>query len=108
MEKIKQETCKERIVGELADRLKEIKKKELTDENILAITKRDVYTIELSWGGPQDYFEVWVQRYPSGNAPEIERIFYHFLDWFDGTEIELQGEQFSIVKDWIEELGLIQ
>jgi hypothetical protein len=45
---------------------------------------------------------------PSGNAPEIERIFYHFLDWFDGAERELQGEEFTIVKNWIELLGILE
>jgi hypothetical protein len=87
-------TCEQRIDENLKDRLAEIKKGQLTGENLLAVTKKEVWTIELSWGGPQDYFEVWVDRMPSGNAPEIESISYHFLDWFDGAVRELEGEDF--------------
>jgi len=101
-------TCEQRIDDNLENRLEEIKKGQLTEENLLAITKKEIWTIELSWGGPQEYFEVWVDRMPSGNAPKIESITYHFLDWFDGAERKLQGEEFETVKNWIETLGLIE
>lgn len=44
--------------------------------------------IELSWGGPQDYFIL----YPNEGT-------YHYLDWFDGAVKELDPDQHSLIYD---------
>ncbi len=97
---IKEETCKERIDKELKGRLKDIKealnndeKREEYEENLLALSKRITYRVELSYGGPQDYFTIEVNP----ETKEIEGIIYHFLDWFDGAERVLEGEEFEAV-----------
>lgn len=72
----KHKTCEERVDDGLKSRLEEIKEavkdpdNEEKEVNILAVTRKDVYTIELSCGGPQDYFEI--ERDPE--TKEIESI----------------------------------
>ncbi len=57
-----------------------------------------VHRIEISWGGPQDYFEVWTDA----EAPcNINRITYHFLDWLDGAQLELKGRDFEDAEEWL-------
>ncbi len=104
----KENACKNRIQDELKGRLEEIKEastnekaREEFDENILAFSKRNiVYRIELSYGGPQDYIDIYVDP----EEYEIERIIYYFLDWYDGTHLELEGEEFKLVKNYFSEL----
>lgn len=93
-------TCKERIANELKDRIKEIKralksdkKRQEWDDQILAVTKTITYKVELSWGGPADFFIVEVD--PEGHHPIIS-ITYHFQDWFDGAFRDLTGEDFEL------------
>jgi hypothetical protein len=95
------QTCGKRIGKELQGRLQEIRealtdedKAREFDERILAIDKKVVYRIELSWGGPGDYFEIEVDP----KEHQIVDITYHFLDWFDGSEVTLQGEDFNLVE----------
>jgi len=47
--------------------------------------------LELSWGGPQDYFLFF----------EDGTIEYHFLDWFDGAKRELDpdSEEYKIMRE---------
>lgn len=54
--------------------------------------------LELSWGGPQDYFLYF---------PKLDRIEYHYLDWYDGASLVLDedGEAFKIMKEIFELLG---
>ena len=54
--------------------------------------------LELSWGGPQDYFLYF---------PKLERIEYHYLDWYDGASLVLDedGEAFKIMKEIFKLLG---
>jgi len=82
-------TCEERIDGELKDRIEDIKEivesedpVEAINEYALALSKTVNYKLELSWGGPQDYF---IFEYDL-DSKELVGITYHFLDWFDGAE----------------------
>ena len=52
--------------------------------------------LELSCGGPQDYFLYF---------PKLERIEYHYLDWFDGASLVLDGEDFEIMSEYFKLLG---
>jgi hypothetical protein len=51
--------------------------------------------LELSCGGPQDYFLFF----------EDSTVEYRFLDWFDGAERTLQGENLRVmteVRDYLD------
>jgi len=52
--------------------------------------------LELSWGGPQDYFLFF----------EDETIEYHFLDWFDGAKRELEGQDYKVMAEVKDSLGV--
>ena len=69
-------------------------------ERVLRITKSIVYRIELSSGGPEDYFEIAVD-------PETKEVLggkYHYLNWFDGAhwfdgaQRNLSNEELNKVK----------
>ena len=93
-------SCEERINDELQDRLEEFENNELNQDDfgieILGVSKREVYRVEFSWGGPQDYFDIEVS---DGDIVDIE---YHFLDWFDGAKRTLEGHDFHKAKRWFE------
>ena len=52
--------------------------------------------LELSCGGPQDYFLYF---------PKLDRIEYHYLDWFDGASLVLDGEDFKVMSEIFKLLG---
>ncbi len=52
--------------------------------------------LELSYGGPQDYFLYF---------PILERIEYHYLDWFDGASLVLDSMQYNIMLKIFKLLG---
>ena len=52
--------------------------------------------LELSCGGPQDYF----LYFPSDGLIE-----YHYLDWFDGASLVLDGEAFEVMSEIFKLLG---
>lgn len=52
--------------------------------------------LELSYGGPQDYFLFF----------EDETIEYHYLDWYDGASTELSGDDYEVMKQIAEMLGV--
>ena len=54
-----------------------------------------MYRVELSYGGPQDYFDVFVS-----DDGDIERIEYRFLDWFDGATRVVEGDDFDALADF--------
>jgi len=110
-------SCKERIHAHLQDRIKDVEQALKAEENEYGKIVIDgeeyedlfdwinqyalVYSddphyrakrLELSWGGPQDYFLFF----------EDGTIEYHFLDWFDGAKIELQGKQYEIMRELFE------
>ena len=110
-------SCEERIEANMEERIEFIDKamkwesawnqsgnwqraetaRERLDNLPLAIDKRTIFKIELSTGGPADWFEV--QLDDEGYLVTIE---YHFADWFDHAERELSGEEFDIVSRYIE------
>lgn len=108
----KQPTCEERIQERLQNRLVGYRKltelvktgkwKEANEymwdlkNDILATSKTTVYKVELSWGGPAAWFEVW-----SDGPSSIERIVFHFSDWFDHAERELQDEEFEAAETFL-------
>jgi hypothetical protein len=61
----------------------------------------DGCTLELSWGGPQDYF-----TFARNKDGEIARVFYSFLDWGDGATVELAGEYYETMEELAEVCGL--
>jgi len=90
--------CEERIDEELKERIKEfeqgLKEKDFIEwinNNALAYCDDPEYRgkrLELSWGGPQDYFVF----HDDGT------ISYHFLDWFDGAKRYLYGRDLEIME----------
>jgi len=100
MDKLK---CVDKIDDMLKDRVKDIKailkKEDPIDElnsYALALTKLDVYILELSWGGPADKFKF----YYNPETRELENIVYIYQEWFDGAEKYITDkEQFEILED---------
>ncbi|MHA2428652.1 MAG: hypothetical protein ACXADB_11575 [Candidatus Hermodarchaeia archaeon] len=104
----KQPTCAERINDQLKGRLEDMEPEcgvcvdEWCDEHInqnsvLWLNRQTVYRIQLSTGGPGDDFFVTID-----DGGEITRIEYQFLDWYDGARVEVTGDDFELVKKWIE------
>jgi len=44
------------------------------------------WRLQLSYGGPSDEFRVFT--YPDDET-KIHKVFYHYMDWFDGAKIEV-------------------
>lgn len=65
------------------------------DEYPLAISPVRSVKVELSYGGPQDYLLCFIDE--DGG---IERIEYHFLDWFDGASVDLTGRDFEVASEF--------
>ena len=63
---------------------------------VLNLSKTVNYKLELSWGGPQDYF---VFEYDP-KSQQLVGITYHYLDWFDGAkrDIPLESKKWQIPK----------
>lgn len=55
------------------------------DELPIGISVSKVVKIQLSWGGPADYIEIYVSGYPDQEA--IDKVVYHYQDWFDGASM---------------------
>jgi len=106
-------TCEERIEEELKSRMEDIKAIveaedpiEELDNRALALSKTEVYKLEFSWGGPQDYFEFEYDP----RAKRLLEIRYHFLDWFDGAErvIREGTEEFKLLEELFHQTILIE
>jgi len=98
-------TCEQRIDKNLKSRLQDFKealkqarKDKIIEDFInwissyaLAYSDDSYYRakrLELSYGGPQDYFLFF----------EDGSIEYHFLDWFDGAQRTLEGEDYETMQ----------
>jgi len=57
-----------------------------------------VVRADISAGGPQDFWRLYLD--PDG---EIDKVSYHYFDWFDGAERWLRGSQLETVKEWFGE-----
>lgn len=64
-------------------------------ESILDVEKKTFYRVLLSCGGPQDWFDVYV------DDRQIQYIEYHFSDWFDHADRNLTGAEFDDVEKWL-------
>jgi len=56
------------------------------------------FRYQLSWGGPSDEFRFYVN--PGFTCHRIE---YWFLDWFDGAEVILEGEDYELLEEIFED-----
>lgn len=61
----------------------------------LGITTQTVHRIDLSMGGPADWLEVFAD-----SDGDITRVVYHFADWFDHAEVELQGHDLRVAEEF--------
>lgn len=52
----------------------------------LEISTKIMIKILLSYGGPSDWLEVIVDKDPGYPYPEIDRVTYHYADWYDHAE----------------------
>lgn len=64
------------------------------DDDIKYRAKR----LELSYGGPQDYFLFF----------EDGTIEYHYLDWYDGASTDLSGDDYEVMQQIATELGIYE
>jgi len=116
----RQKTCEERIAAQLAGRLEDFaayvavgqdggtkKQRDAIDiegkgevaresalegwsEYPLGVQVKKLLRVDLSTGGPADWFEVTLD---DGGQPE--HITYVFQDWFDGARHSLSGDEFD-------------
>lgn len=98
MAKEDDKSCEARIDSELESRLEDFRKALESEEDfidwlngyVLAYEDDPEYRgkrLELSWGGPQDYFVF----------KENGDIVYYFLDWFDEAHRELYGDDLELM-----------
>ena len=79
---------------------------EIVRDYPLGVSRRTVFRVDLSTGGPADWLEVVCSgntpAYESGGEPyEVERIAYHFADWFDHAERQLDGAEFDAAERFV-------
>ena len=99
----RQPTCEERITEQLAGRLADFNAYRVDDtrdegndelppinEYGLEVAEAKVYDVLLSYGGPEDHFQVTVDK-----DGDISRIVYIFKDWGDRAERVLHGPEFD-------------
>ncbi len=119
-----QPTCKDRINQKLRERIAEFEEA-LKAEEQMQEEERETFKIDgneyegfiewlneralsyaddpcfrakvllLTWGGPSDYFLFFT---------ELDRIEYHYQDWFDGAKRELQGHDYEIMRQVYERI----
>lgn len=71
----------------------------------LGVSESRVYRIDLSTGGPGDWYEVHAD-----DDKTVTRIVYHFNDWFDHAERTLDGDEFDAIEEFARRVvpGLIE
>lgn len=112
----REQSCEERISSHLAGRLDDFRQfsrrgesavdaedwdsaDEISEEQWsypLGVSVQRVVRVDLSTGGPGDWFEIVVDD--DGLA---ERITYHFNDWFDHAERVLSGAEFDLAEQFL-------
>ena len=60
----------------------------------LGAFKYDLIRIELSYGGPQDYLELRIDK----EDKTLVSGTYHYLDWFDGAIRSLNQDQLGVIE----------
>jgi hypothetical protein len=93
-------SCQERIDAALADRLAELRDLSESEDDgqweehqPLSVETKNVTIILLSWGGPSDWYEV-----TQDERGAIERISYHYANWFDHAERPLTGQELELAE----------
>lgn len=71
------------------------------DELPLAISIRHTLRVDLSTGGPGDWFEVDIEPVNHG-WQTCGNVVYHFADWFDHAAMETDGH--GSLDDWADQL----
>lgn len=77
----------------------------------LEVTRKVTLKFLMSTGGPADWLEILCDGgYPTDKDPgertplEVERVTYHFSDWFDHAECEVaEGSPLYDLAEWIAE-----
>jgi hypothetical protein len=57
----------------------------------LSIQANTVLTVMFSWGGPSDWLEVILGD--GHGADRVERIAYHYAEWFDHAERDISATE---------------
>ena len=65
----------------------------------LSIQTLRVHRIDISTGGPGDWLEAFVDE-----DGDIDRIVYHFNDWYDHAERTLEGRDFETAEMFVSAL----
>lgn len=121
----KQETCEERIEGQLESCLADLRKlweaygdDEEGDESFhdygLSFdyvepdeeSRQGYFRYQISWGGPSSEYRFYVN--PDFSAHKVE---YWFLDWFDGASRTLSGaDEILLIEifDWFKDCGSVE
>lgn len=111
----RQETCADRLPEHLASRLDDFRTMTARedpdeapddidepgplDEYALGASVKYALRVDLSTGGPADYLTATVDR-----DGTVERITYHFADWFDHAAQDLADADFDAAEAFIEAL----
>jgi hypothetical protein len=94
----------EEIADEIVQRISESARERIY-EMPLSVSRQVVHRIDLSTGGPADWLEVFMD---SADESTIDRIVYHFADWFDHAETVLEGADFDAAERFARELLVIE
>ena len=116
MEQAKREkTCQQLVQEQFEGRLEDLKVTDPENENYIEGLCFDYvepgtfndqlegyWRWQLSWGGPADEFQIFVNPDKS-----VHRIEYWYLDWFDGAHVNLSPQQHSDVWAKLEDMVAI-
>ena len=83
------------VYEEQDDNIREEKEHDY-DQNIACVDTYTVKKVLLGYGGPTDYFELWIQ------AGEIQKISYTFAEGGDYRDIWLNDDEFDLVAGMFE------
>jgi len=120
--------CKQRINGELAGRVSDLRQlwtlyrndPEATTEdganfNEYGLSfdyvapgtfngqRRGYFRYQISWGGPSDEFRFYAEG--RGYRWTLDRVEYVFLDWFDGAKRTLSGDNLALLAEIFEDFA---
>lgn len=68
---------------------------EAKDNYWLCVDQYLLVRLEISWGGPQDYIELMVDK----ETKEVMDGTYHFKDWFDGAQWSLSVAELEMIEN---------
>lgn len=63
---------------------------------------RGYFRYQITWGGPSDEFRIYAQG--NGYKWHVDRIAYHFMDWFDGAKRTLSGKNRELIEEIFQSL----